>query len=183
MDYGEAVSRMAWKASHLARDGKKSSVRMLHTGQKRPERPIWREERRRGHRRRGRYPVIAGLHFQRGTAPRDPTGSTPRSPKWNPRMCTNTPQGGGALTDAIRMALIEKVSKRRNLWDIAFAAYKDKQRSEMDWHYVREKMRDSTHAMKWMTSDSNGRIFAFQKRFVPEEIESRRGAKKWIRCQ
>ncbi|VDP10847.1 unnamed protein product [Heligmosomoides polygyrus] len=35
-------------------------------------------------------------------------------------------------TDVTLMTLIEEISKRRNLWDIASAAYKDKQRSEMD---------------------------------------------------
>ncbi|VDO78999.1 unnamed protein product [Heligmosomoides polygyrus] len=70
-------------------------------------------------------------------------------------------------TDSSRMALIEEVSKRRNLWDITSAAYKDKQQSGEDWHRVRAELNatlDSCYEVEEVKKQWKNLRDSFQKR-------------------
>uniref|UniRef100_A0A183FCP4 MADF domain-containing protein n=1 Tax=Heligmosomoides polygyrus TaxID=6339 RepID=A0A183FCP4_HELPZ len=52
----------------------------------------------------------------------------------------HTASYGETGRDSKRMALIEEVSRRRNLWDNSSALYKDKQRADVEWHRIKETL-------------------------------------------
>ncbi|VDP56960.1 unnamed protein product [Heligmosomoides polygyrus] len=150
---GEGTPRMRFVA--CGRDDKKPCMRMVQAGRKRstgdrsPERnsdedlDIMEDV----------HSVVAAVHAERGAEQRGEIHQRFAEMFNNlhfqffPEPPQERQSGGQQFrklvphwTDASRMTLIEEVSKKRNLWDITSAAYKDKQRSDVDWHHVKEEL-------------------------------------------
>ncbi|VDP61266.1 unnamed protein product [Heligmosomoides polygyrus] len=87
----------------------------------------------------------------------------------------------GNWSDSKRMALIEEVSRRRNLWDNSSALYKDKQRADVEWHRIKETLNgafNTTFEIDDLKKQWKNLRDSFQKRLKAVK-EPRIGSGSW----